>query len=284
MQWEIANRIEQINAESGFIQSVDEITLTANTAGSPVAYRARETDFLWTAAVAVSTGTFRLRIFAEYEGEYLDNGPVRSENFWGTAQLPNRHPPKFIPLNGQLTFEFFDTSGDGNTVALYLWGMRAKVCKTRPEACVGRDCCDRGRWGKGRGLFILAPPVNATTPAQDGFTVPANGPFSGSVHVQDAYHLRVAQINASATSALWRGNLYRIDPRDERNAYISNAQMRSAGWTGTSTAPGRPPSSLVLHKGSDVNYEFTDLSGATNYIRPTLVCERLNDKLVAVNG
>lgn len=282
-EWPIANRIEQVNGDSGFIQAVDEITLGANAAGSPLSYRIRETDFLWTAAIAVATGTFRCRVFSETDAKYLDNAPIRSELFWGTAQLPMRHPPKFIPLNGQLNFEIFDTSGAPNTVALYLLGMRARTCGGK--ACQNDRCpCDRGRWGTNRGLYILGSPVNQTTPASDGWLVPASSAGQGSLRAEDAFHFRASAIQASATSNSWRGRLQRMDPRDERMAYISNAQMRSAGWTGISTAPFRPTSPILAHKGSDILIDFTDLSGSDNYVRMALVGERLTDELVRQNA
>jgi hypothetical protein len=281
-EWPIANRIEQVNGDSGFIQTVDEVTVGAY-ASQEVQFRARETDFLWTAAVAVATGTFRVRIFSETDAKFLDNNPIRSELFWGTAQLPNRHAPKFIPLNGQMNFTIQDTSNASNTIALYLVGMRARTCGGK--SCANDRCpCDRGRWGTNRGLYILGTPVNQTDPTQDGITVGANAPMSSSLKIEDALHFRASQINASATSASWRGRMKRMDPRDERTAWISNAQMRSAAWTGVSTAPFRPTSPILMHKGSDVEFDLTDLSGATNYVRFALVGERLTDELVRQNA
>ena len=274
-EWAVANHIVQINDESGFVQVVDETTLTALQQGVETSYRIRETDFLWTAAVAVSTGTFRCRVFSATESRYLDTNPVRSENFWGTAQEPMRHPPKFLPLNGELTFKFDDTSGAGNVVALYLWGKRANTCGR--ETCA-RDCrCDRARWGQGRGLFVMHTPGA-------GVVIPASSGTSSVLKVPDYYHVRATIQNGFGTSDSFKWQLSRMDPRDERRASPSNAQQRRLASLGTATKPARLPSPIILHKGSQAELDWSDQSGSANTAHLALIGETLDDELVRQNG
>jgi hypothetical protein len=291
-QWEVANRIEQINGESGFIQTVDSISLLANAVNQTVNYRIRETDFLWTAAVAVSTGIFSTRAECKTENRFLDSAPVCSENFWGTAQSPFKHPPKFFPLNGEIVFSFNERSGTPNTVQLFLWGKRAETCtgnaKTQKK-CRDSNCkCDRGMFGQGRGLFVLHTGIG-------GVSIPAGSVTSNPLKAPDYYHLRICAINAAAYNATvgttplangWKGYANRMDPRDERNAYISNAQMQAAGWTGTATAPARLPSPIVLHKASQIECDYTDLvnNGAATIVNHAFVCEAIDDDVLDTNG
>jgi len=288
MDWPVANEIIQTNGESGFVQVVDEIALTASQVGASVNFRVRESDFLWTAAVAVSTGTFRTAIQLSSEGERYTTGlyPCRSNLFWGTAQNPSRHPPKFLPLNAEIQFFFDDTSGAPNTVALYLWGKRAETCggEGLKGQCKNAKCpCDRGRWGQGRGLYILSTP-------QAGVAVPGGAGTTGIQKCPDAYHLRIIKSNAEATNAgaptsLWKGLPGRIDPRDERRANIASAPMRAAGWTGIATAPARYASPILLHKASQLETDYTDLVGSgTTTIHVCHIAESLDDELVEKNG
>jgi hypothetical protein len=288
MEWAVANEIIQTNGESGFVQVVDEITLTANQLNAPVNFRVRESDFVWTAAVAVSTGTFRTAIQLSSEGERYITGlyPCRSNLFWGTAQNPLRHPPKFLPLNAEIQFFVDDTSGNPNTVALYLVGKRAETCGGAgiKAKCQNKKCpCDRGRWGQGRGLYILSTP-------QAGVSVPGGAGTTGIMKVPDAYHRRVSKTNAEATNAgaptlLWKGLPGRIDPRDERRANVASAPMRGPAWTGIATAPARWPSPLLLHKASQLETDYTDLVGTgTTTIHVCHIAESLDDELVEKNG
>jgi hypothetical protein len=299
--WGIANRIEQVNGYSGGIQVVDEVALTAYQQTS-VKYRVKETDVLWCASVAVSTadgGTFAHRTEFKSESRFLDNDYVRSENFWGTAQHPLRHAPKFLPLNGEIEFHLIETSNQAHTVALYLYVMRANVCqktKTASVTCPNPNCkCDRARWGSGRGLYVHTTPGPTTSGggfSQNGIVVPAGGPKTLSVKVIEPYHFRSAIQNGCAfngasgitANTAWKGNLTRRDPRDERGGTLTSAQnqqARAAAFVGTATAPLWLPSSVLFHKASSIDYDVTDLGGSTtNYVHIAQIGETLDDELL----
>lgn len=290
MEWPVANEIVQINGESGFVQVVDEIALTSGGLGQgPINFRVRETDFLWTASVAVMTnasGIFRTKIELASEGNRAITGanPCRSDLFWGTAQQPMRHAPKFLPLNAEVNFTFDEISNNAYTVALYLWGKRAEVCQK--GACSDPKCtCDRARWGAGRGLYILS-----TAPA--GVVCPAGAGAPGNLKVPDAYHLRLTKAcgiafnNAVATN-LWKGTVNRIDPRDERRANVMSAGVRGPGLWGIATAPGRLPSPLTVHKGSQVEQDFADLVNDGVHSTTVHTCypaESMDDEILEKNG
>lgn len=299
-EWGVANHIIQVNGDSGSVQVVDEVTVPARGVGETT-YRIKETDFLWTASVAVSTSTFAHRTELKTESRQLESDYVRSEDFWGTAQAPMRHPPKFIPLNGEITFRFIDTSNASNLIALYLWGFRASTCGEpvkdgeRAGRCKNPNCqCDRARWGQGRGLFVLSTLAPTTAPSwsQGGIACPAGGTASQSLKIPDLYHFRMSILNGHAyngagqatANATWKGNLERMDPRDERRGTLTsaqNAQARAAALVGSATAPNYLPSPVAGHKAGYFNVDVTDLGLATtNYIHLTGVGETLDDELL----
>ena len=299
-EWGVANRIEQVNADSGAVQVVDEVTLSARAVGETT-FRIKETDFLWTASIAVSTGTFAHRLELKTENRQLDESYVRSENFWGTAQHPMRHPPKFIHLNGELTFRFIDTSNASNLVALYLVGFRAATCGAPVQAgerqgrCKNPNCtCDRARWGQGRGLFVISTDSPTTAPAwaQGGIVVPAGASATAKLVIPPMHHFRMSILNgvayngagADTPNTAWKGNLDRMDPRDERRGYYSSSQgsqIRAAAFVGTGTAPNYLASPVVGHQAGQFGVDVTDLGGATtNFVHLTAIGETVDTDMV----
>ncbi len=292
MHWGVANRIEQINGDSGLILAVPEVTIAAQGGTTESTLRVPETDVLWTASVAVASTTFAHRLELKSENRQLENDFVRSENFWGTVQRPLRHPPKYLNLNAELVFQFINTGTVSNTIALYLYGKRAETCGApgRNGRCPNPNCrCDRARWGQGRGLMILHTAKPVLSPyAQGGIAVPASAPVTSPLKVPDYYHFRCtilngqAYSNAEVANALWRGNIQRMDPRDERMANVASGGVRANGLVGTAQNPNYLPSPFVYQKASQIAQEITDLSAAANNVHIAHIGETIDDELLAL--
>ena len=244
----------QIDDSPVFCQTVDDQTVSASGALN-ASFTSQWDDFLWLGSVAQSTGSFSTRINAQYDGGYLDNDKVRSDCFWGTAQYPFWHAPKFVPQGAQITFEITDRSAAQNKVRLGLLGIKA-----RPG--------DKEKWGRGRGLFLLATP-------SAGLAITGNLTLYSSIVTETSYDLRVGAITAAQTSSSWLGKYSYKDPRISNKIPSSQNRMHSTFWTGSNTLPFRPRGMPRVQAGSSLELDLQDESGSTNTVYIVYVCDRL---------
>lgn len=246
-----------------WIQTVPDQVVTAN--GTLVApFTTRGGDFLLLGLVAQATSTsFKSRINAVWEGNYLDTGPIRSTLLWGSAGTPTWVRPKFIPANSTISFELTDFSGAPNTIRLQLLGC------TVPQQL--REKWAR-RYGKGRGFMAYTLDSSDT-----GAIVPASGELYTAFTVEDAYNFRCDVANSVQTSTNFLANIQYRDPRMNNVVWLSNDKIHHDNVFGAQSAPGTFLVAPVMKRSSSVTFDLLDKSGAQNTIRPVLIGERVGD-------
>lgn len=255
----IENRVIQQNKQPTFLQVVDDVVISSGYGTATITFISK-IDFLWTAAVVQSTGAFRERMQATWEGAYLDNDKIRSALFWGTVNQPMLIPPKFIPANQALTIEVEDLSNAANTIRFGLVGRFA-------------DESDKADYGKDRGLMRFTTAAGSTTAG--GLAIPANEIGQVSIRTEDTNHFRACMVTGSYTSASLLGYYQYKDPRVAERIYSSNKRARPELWIGSNVQPGILPSPQIFQAGGSVDLDFQDKSGSTNRVHLHFLGERI---------
>lgn len=265
-----------------YIQNVDDIVLTASAGAGQAGPRSVVTfvttvPFLWTHSMAYRLGRFRERINAQWESNYLDINTVLDQLFWGSAQNPTYHAPKFIPANQTISFEVEDLSGFANLVSFALGGFI--VPDNRLDEM-------QQRYGKGKGLMRLS---NAQTPlagtsVATGITIPANGTANFSLPTETAYHFRHDATCSEQTSISWQGYYEYKDARLGYRYANTNKKAYSYLWTGRSAGlnadgsgsavPYLLPSPELVQNENAITFNLADVSGSTNYLDFCLIGAR----------
>lgn len=93
-----------------------------------------DSDFQIWWLMASSTGLFSCELFDSYAGNApLQDAPVNSEIFFGTAQLPMRLPKPYPVYRGStIKAKFNDRSGAANTIQVACWGYKIDKLPAAP--------------------------------------------------------------------------------------------------------------------------------------------------------
>jgi hypothetical protein len=253
----VANRVLQVNRGIGYCQQVDSISLTANQTNSVTPYYIKCADFLWCATVIQSTGSFRMKIKATWEGQEISNGYIQSSLFKATGADMLHHAPKACPANRTLEFTLDDLSAAPNTVDISLWGFDAV-----PD--------DFKQYGPGRGLFIyVTDPINHIVLVQNQSSV-------FGIQIQDDSHFRCTAIIGSGQQATTKGVPTFKDPRSLSAVSLAQNLIPLNSWVGTAAKPFYMPGTFIAQKSTTIGHTLLD-TGAAPTVDLLYLGERLQD-------
>ncbi len=252
------------DAAPAFSQAIPDQAVAANTTLT-APFVTRGGDFLLLGLVAQATSaSWKSRINATWEGNYLDTGPIRASLLWGSAATPTWIRPKFIPANSTISFELTDFSGSTNTIKILLIG-----CSVPPQL---KEKWKR-RYGKGRGFMCY------TLDSSDTGAVIANGngEIYSSLTIEDAFNFRCDVANSQQTSTNFMANIQFRDPRMDAIQWLANDKTHHDNVFGNQANPGTFLCPPAMRRSSAVTFDFLDKSGSANTIRPVLIGERVGD-------
>ena len=131
--WKVANRMEEIFREQArtfpyFFTTDQYVALTAGGSSEEIVRFGDDAYVEWTKSMAVSDGSFQVRIVETATQKRLMERPVINTLAFGTGEFPmlNWEETLFEP-NYQLTFELDDLSDDDNVLWLTLACRKIKV-------------------------------------------------------------------------------------------------------------------------------------------------------------